>query len=63
MEKMPVKWMMNHQLSFLMALMFILLDLTNEVSSGTVSQASQVGTTGRDSLAWTAPLVEICEPS
>ena len=42
MEKMPLKWVMGHQLSFVMALMFVLLDLTNEVSSGTVSQASEL---------------------
>ena len=39
---MPLKWVMGHQLSFVMALMFVLLDLTNEVSSGTVSQASEL---------------------
>ena len=42
MEKMPLKWVMGHQLSFVMALMFVLLDLTNEVSSGTVLQASEL---------------------
>ena len=39
---MPLKWVMNHQLAFLMALMFVLLDLTNEVSSGTVTQAKEL---------------------
>ena len=31
-EKMPLKWIMNQQLIFLMALMFVLQDLTNDVS-------------------------------
>lgn len=30
-EKMPLKWVINHQLTFLMALMFVLHDLSNEV--------------------------------
>ena len=42
MEKMPLKWVMNHQLAFVMALMFVLLDLSNEVSSGTVSMAQEL---------------------
>ena len=32
MEKMPLKWVMNHQLTFVMALLFVLLDLSNEIS-------------------------------
>ena len=39
---MPLKWVMGHQLTFVTALMFVLLDLTGEVSSGTVAQASQL---------------------
>lgn len=30
-EKMPLKWVINHQLTFLMALMFVIHDLSNEV--------------------------------
>ncbi len=33
-EKMPLKWIINHQLTFLMALLFVLHDLSNEVSFG-----------------------------
>ncbi|KAL5497639.1 hypothetical protein EMCRGX_G014148 [Ephydatia muelleri] len=42
MEKMPLKWVMNHQLAFVMALLFVLLDLSNEVSSGTVTLAKEL---------------------
>ena len=31
-EKMPLKWITNQQLIFLMTLMFVLQDLTNDVS-------------------------------
>ena len=41
MEKMPLKFVLNHQLSFMMALLYILLDLINEVSSGTVTYAKK----------------------
>ena len=41
MEKMPLKFILNHQLSFVMALLYILLDLINEVSSGTVTYAKK----------------------
>jgi transformation/transcription domain-associated protein len=41
-DKMPLKWIINHQLTFLMALMFVLHDLSNEVSSGTVLQAQEL---------------------
>ncbi len=36
---MPLKWVISHQLTFVMALLYVLLDLTNEVSSGTVDNA------------------------
>ena len=39
MEKMPLKWLLVHQLTFVMAFLYVLLDLTNEVSSGTVTLA------------------------
>ena len=39
---MPLKWVMGHQQTFVTALMFVLLDLTGEVSSGTVAQAGQL---------------------
>lgn len=32
-DRMPLKWVMNHQLVFIMALMFVLQDLTNDVST------------------------------
>ena len=38
-DKMPLKWVLAHQLCFLMALVFVLLDLTGEVSSGTIYRA------------------------
>ena len=41
MEKMPLKWLLVHQLTFVMALLFVLLDLTSEVSSGTVTLAKE----------------------
>ena len=31
-EKMPLKWILNHQQVIIMALMYVLLDLRNEVS-------------------------------
>ena len=31
-EKMPLKWILNHQQVIIMALMYVLLDLSNEVS-------------------------------
>ena len=41
-EKMPLKWVLNHQLCFIMALMFVLLDLTGEVSAGTITRAKKL---------------------
>lgn len=41
MEKMPLKWLLVHQLTFVMAFLYVLLDLTNEVSSGTVTLAKE----------------------
>ena len=32
-EKMPLKWLMNHQQVIIMALMYVLLDLSNEVGN------------------------------
>ena len=42
MEKMPLKFVLNHQLFFVMALLYVLLDLINEVSSGTVTVAKKL---------------------
>ena len=42
MEKMPLKFVLNHQLFFVMALLYVLLDLINEVSSGTVTAAKKL---------------------
>ena len=41
MEKMPLKWLLVHQLTFVTAFLYVLLDLTNEVSSGTVTLAKE----------------------
>lgn len=32
MQKMPVQWIIEHQLNFINALCFVMMDLTNEVS-------------------------------
>ena len=42
MEKMPLRFVLNHQLFFVMALLYVLLDLINEVSSGTVTMAKKL---------------------
>ena len=42
MDNMPLKWVLSHQLMFVMAFLYVLLDLTNEVSSGTVTQAKEL---------------------
>ena len=41
MDKMPLKFIITHQLSFVMALLYVLLDLINQVSSGTVAIAKK----------------------
>ncbi|XP_046847243.1 transformation/transcription domain-associated protein-like isoform X2 [Xenia sp. Carnegie-2017] len=41
MKTMPSKWVIEHQLSFAKALMFVMMDLTNEVSAGTVDSAKE----------------------
>lgn len=41
MKTMPLKWVIEHQLSFAKALMFVMMDLTNEVSAGTVDSAKE----------------------
>ncbi len=41
MEKMPLKFILTHQLSFVMALLYVLQDLINKVSSGTVAVAKK----------------------
>lgn len=41
-DKMPLKFVLNHQQSFVMALLYVLLDLINEVSSGTVTNAKKL---------------------
>lgn len=38
-EHMPLKWVLDHQFVFLKALLFVMMDLTNEVSSGVVDMA------------------------
>lgn len=42
MDKMPLKFVLGHQLFFVMALLYVLLDLINEVSSGTVTVARKL---------------------
>ncbi|XP_064456550.1 transformation/transcription domain-associated protein-like isoform X2 [Ornithodoros turicata] len=39
MERMPLRWVLSHQYLFLKALLFIMMDLTGEVSSGAVDMA------------------------
>eukprot|EP00794_Sanderia_malayensis_P003406 gene3406-3896_t len=38
-NNMPLHWVLSHQPTFITALMFVMMDLTNEVSSGTVDAA------------------------
>ncbi|CAK8696388.1 unnamed protein product [Clavelina lepadiformis] len=42
MELMPVKWVLEQQYIFLRALLFVMMDLTNEVSSGAVDIAKVI---------------------
>ena len=41
MKTMPLKWVIEHQFPFARALMFVMMDLTNEVSAGTVDSAKE----------------------
>ncbi|CAH3023319.1 unnamed protein product [Porites evermanni] len=41
MKRMPLQWVIEHQLSFINALCFVMMDLTNEVSAGTVDSAKR----------------------
>lgn len=41
MKTMPLKWVIEHQFPFAQALMFAMMDLTNEVSAGTVDSAKE----------------------
>ncbi|XP_068742186.1 transformation/transcription domain-associated protein-like isoform X1 [Montipora capricornis] len=41
MKRMPLQWVIEHQLSFINALCFVMMDLTSEVSAGTVDSAKQ----------------------
>lgn len=38
-ERMALSWVLEHQFSFLKALLFVMMDLTKEVSSGAVDLA------------------------
>jgi transformation/transcription domain-associated protein len=38
-DKMPLIWLLEHQLKFISALLYVMFDLTDEVSYGTVSIA------------------------
>lgn len=38
-ERMALNWVLEHQFSFLKALLFVMMDLTKEVSSGAVDLA------------------------
>uniref|UniRef100_UPI00358FE8D5 transformation/transcription domain-associated protein-like isoform X3 n=1 Tax=Myxine glutinosa TaxID=7769 RepID=UPI00358FE8D5 len=40
MERLPLAWVLQHQLTFLKALLFVMMDLTGEVSSGAVAMAT-----------------------
>ena len=39
---MPMKWLLEQQYSFLRALLFVIMDLTNEVSSGAIDLAKDI---------------------
>ncbi|EEC08699.1 transformation/transcription domain-associated protein, putative [Ixodes scapularis] len=39
MERLPLRWVLSHQYLFLKALLFIMMDLTGEVSNGAVDMA------------------------
>lgn len=43
MERMPLRWVLSHQYLFLKALLFIMMDLTGEVSNGAVDMAKYAG--------------------
>ncbi|XP_078728881.1 transformation/transcription domain-associated protein isoform X3 [Lampetra fluviatilis] len=40
MERLPLAWVLQHQYTFLKALLFVMMDLTGEVSSGAVAMAT-----------------------
>jgi len=42
MDHMPLTWITEHQPMFISALMFVMMDLTNEVSSGAVESAKKI---------------------
>nr|XP_018666778.1 transformation/transcription domain-associated protein isoform X1 [Ciona intestinalis]XP_018666779.1 transformation/transcription domain-associated protein isoform X2 [Ciona intestinalis] len=42
MQQMPIKWILEQQYVFLRALLFVMMDLTNEVSSGAVDLAKDI---------------------
>lgn len=42
MKKMPLKWLMEHQLNFINALFFVMMDLTNEVHTVAALYVTQV---------------------
>ena len=41
-DQMPMKWILTQQYSFLRALLFVIMDLTNEVSSGAIDLAKSI---------------------
>ncbi|XP_048580263.1 transformation/transcription domain-associated protein isoform X2 [Nematostella vectensis] len=41
-RRMPLRWLVEHQLGFINALFFVMMDLTNEVSAGTVDNAKEI---------------------
>ena len=42
MNIMPIKWLLEQQYAFLRALLFVMMDLTNEVSSGAIDLAKNI---------------------
>nr|XP_039255466.1 transformation/transcription domain-associated protein-like [Styela clava] len=42
MEQMPLKWVLEQQFVFLRALLFVMMDLTSEVSSGAIDRAKDI---------------------
>jgi len=39
---MPITWVLEQQFVFLRALLFVMMDLTNEVSSGAIDLAKEI---------------------
>ena len=58
MKRMPLQWVIEHQLSFINALCFVMMDLTNEVS-----KEAQVGRPAfqRKNLVTAHGMISLCQ--